>query len=861
MNVKRLLALLLAAMMVFSLVGCGGDDTPASDGGNKDGNEVVEGNEVGDNTDDNPEVEDEGNVKADVVTYDPNDTFTWTDSVSTLASNWNPHTYQTADDSYPQSFITDSLFALIYNDENHPVEGKEAFDGYVVVPAMAEDFPVDVTESVKAEHPEFEIPESATSGYAWSVKLRDDLKWDDGTPITAQTFVDSMQRLLDPRYLNFRAADQTGSYAVVHAQNYAKAGQPVFTSFADAGLTYDDFIAAGHTDDEVAIDIDGFWAITTDDGKTFAYITDDTMIRDPAVEEGQDEDYVSGKYLWDNYLGPNGAYAGTGYDLAYAGYIDYPFEAGYDFSNVGLYVSGDNELTFVFGNALDGFYLNYYAMNMIPLIKPDLYDSCLTETTTASGSVWSSTYCTSVETTPSYGPYIMDGFQRDKSMHFVKNPNWAGWNYEWINYVDPTDGNTYQMYQTTAIDTQAVEEATTRKQMFLAGQLMGYGLQAEDFDQYRTSEFVHSTPAETVFFLVLNGYQQVINDREAAADFDQTTTDLQSMTILDFRKAAAVTFDREDLAATVSPARSGGYALLGNTYIYDPETCAFYRDTDPAMQCICDFYSVDPSGYDSLEEAVDSITGYDAEAAKELYQSAYEQALELGYITDTNNDGISDQTVTITYAISSDSDFMTKTIDYMNEAFNKCTAGTGFDGKVKIVKSAPLGNDWSNQLRAGLVDCCLCGWSGGVLDPFGLADTWTRASSAYDEKWFDPQSVSFTMNIDGKDITLSVRNWAVALNGEMVNVDGVDYNFGYGIADVDTRLNILANIEKTLMGVYDYIPMLQDGGMSLLSQQVYYVVEEYNPMMGRGGMQYAKYNYTDAEWADYVSSQGGTLQY
>jgi hypothetical protein len=55
--------------------------------------------------------------------------------------------------------------------------------------------------------------------------------------------------------------------------------------------------------------------------------------------------------------------------------------------------------------------------------------------------------------------------------------------------------------------------------------------------------------------------------------------------------------------------------------------------------------------------------------------------------------------------------------------------------------------------------------------------------------------------------------------------------------------------------------MLQDGSMALLSQQVYYVRDEYNPIMGRGGIAYMKYNYNDAEWAAYVAEQGGELQY
>jgi hypothetical protein len=55
--------------------------------------------------------------------------------------------------------------------------------------------------------------------------------------------------------------------------------------------------------------------------------------------------------------------------------------------------------------------------------------------------------------------------------------------------------------------------------------------------------------------------------------------------------------------------------------------------------------------------------------------------------------------------------------------------------------------------------------------------------------------------------------------------------------------------------------MLEDASMALLSQQVYYVVEEYNPVMGRGGIAYTKYNFNETEWADFVSSQNGALKY
>ena len=61
---------------------------------------------------------------------------------------------------------------------------------------------------------------------------------------------------------------------------------------------------------------------------------------------------------------------------------------------------------------------------------------------------------------------------------------------------------------------------------------------------------------------------------------------------------------------------------------------------------------------------------------------------------------------------------MTKTVDYLNEKMAEVTAGTPFDGKIKFVKSAPYGNDWSNKIKQGLSDTVLAGWSGSRLNPF-----------------------------------------------------------------------------------------------------------------------------------------------
>lgn len=278
---------------------------------------------------------------------------------------------------------------------------------------------------------------------------------------------------------------------------------------------------------------------------------------------------------------------------------------------------------------------------------------------------------------------------------------------------------------------------------------------------------------------------------------------------------------------------------------------------------MCDFYSVDTSKFSSLEEAVKSITGFDPEEAKVLYKQAFDEALAAGFITDQDGDGISDQTVRIEYAMSTDpNDFLTKTINYLNEKMKEVTAGTPFDGKIEFVMSANYGNEWSNKLRSGLADTALAGWSGSSMNPFDVIRLYTNGTDQqYDGKWFDASKVDMTLELNGESITMNLRQWSEALLGTTITKDGKDYNFGEAFADVDTRLTILASLEGQILQTYNYIPMLEDASMGLLTQQAYYVVDDFSPLMSRGGIQYLKYNYSESEWAAYVTEQGGELKY
>ena len=872
MNMKKLSALLLAVLMLLSvLAGCVKNVDPTTTGSKVE----------------TPTTQPAGNGTTVPVgpTYEVEvfeGDFIWKTSVGTMASNWNPHTYQTTDDSVPLDYTTSGLYTFLFNDSLHPVEGKEPYAGYVIVPEMAAEMPIDVTADVKAQYPNFNIPESATTGYAYKIVLNQDACWSDGTPITAQTYVDSMERLFRPELLNYRASDWygTATLSIAGAENYNNQGTSSFID--DASQSKDNMVKG---DDGFYYTADGFQVFipvtmgtayfsgysiadyVNAYGEGYFSLTYWQNLLDAMNEDGvvalTDETYT---WILDVFTGNPAWNEDESYMPNYLVYYK-AYPETWNFEDVGVIAVSDYELLIVLDKSLDGFYLLYNLAGLTNnLVKVDLYDACLKSEEGAGGElVWSSTYNTSLETTVSFGPYVMSYFETDKAMHFVKNENWWGYTDGKHVYQDPVDGLYYQMYQTTEIDIQVVAESATRKLMFMAGQLMSYGLQSEDYATLRYSDYCYATPGTTIFFLILNGHMETIKAREAADDFDQATRDLEMLTNTAFHQAIGLSYDKDLFAATISPARSGAFGIIGTGYIYDPESGAQYRDTDQAKKVLCDFYGIDYTKYDTLDAAVDAITGYDVEQARAYFNQAFQEGIAAGYITDADNDGICDQTIQIEYALSSDSEFMTQTINYLNTKVQEVAEPTPFNGKIVFVKSAPYGNQWSEKIKAGLADTVLGGWSGSTMDPFGLTDLYTNPAYQYDAAWYDATKIDLTITVpvNGVDtaVTMTMRQWSNVLNGSAETVNGVEYNFGSGQTDVEVRLNILAAIEGKILESYNYLPMLQDGSMALLTQQCYYVIEDYNPVMGRGGLAYTKYNYNEAEWAKFVADNNGELKY
>ena len=113
------------------------------------------------------------------------------------------------------------------------------------------------------------------------------------------------------------------------------------------------------------------------------------------------------------------------------------FEDNYTYDgHVGLFKSGDYQITLVLAKSLSGFYL-LYNLSGNWIVYEDLYESCKKQI--EGTDAWTSTYNTSVATTMSYGPYKLTNYQADMSMKFERNENWFGYTDGKHVYVDPQD--------------------------------------------------------------------------------------------------------------------------------------------------------------------------------------------------------------------------------------------------------------------------------------------------------------------------------------------------------------------------------------------------------------------------------------
>lgn len=819
-------------------------------------------------------------------------------TTAVMPSNWNEFTYADNNDTQIMSYISSSFFEYDYK-----FEGDKKFnaDGTInkagIVPgAYTTNYSAatkleDVTSSVDAKWG-YTDEQKAEGGYAWKITLRDDLKWDDGTAITAADFEWSMKQLLDPKFMNFRANTYYDTLMIKNSKAYFFSGAPIYAP-----------IVPPYGSDETpdySFDLNGaeVYLSTSAENMTLAAYSLDTLINkyvgtkeakaalaaiaDAANEYGYtlitEENLATAKELVGYALTPFGMnwaemdeatqeemFKETLFHVS--GYGD---EVAWD--TVGIYaVEGENAIvlcldkTYSFLTEDGGLsvWAPYY-FSSLPVVKKDLYEQC--KIAPAEGAtLWTSNYNSSLATTASWGPYKLVEFEAGSHYKLEKNEHWYGWNMEQYK----------NQYNITAINCRKVEEFSTRWMGFLNGSYDDAELQTENVGEYLDSKYVYFTSTSTgTFGMQLYSNLDVLKESENNNGI---------LAIQEFRHAFNLALNRSDIVEKIWPGSAVPcFGLMNVAYYYDIENSpnlpdgGQYRNSLIAKEGILRAYGFTQgadgkwSGGDlkdlSTEDAYDALTGYNPTLAKQKLQEAIAiltaDPEKYGY--DATKD------ITLVYGSSVDNDKQRFRAEYLQGILNDLTTGTALEGKIKVVFDASAGSKWSDAFRSGATQIGFgYGFSGNAFNPFDIVGAFVNPEDTnlnYHTYW-DTSVIPMTLTMPagdyegaGETITMSIQNWYFCLNGlAETEEQEKTYNWDAGYAPTEARLMILSALEEVTIKESRSVMLIADGGGSFLGAKFSYFSEDEHTFMGFGGLRYIEVNYTDAEWTEFVKQNNNDL--
>lgn len=721
-------------------------------------------------------------------------------------------------------------------------------DGKIVPGA----FTVEYSASTKLEDVtkkyagQYGLAADAEKGQAFAMTLRNDLTWDDGTPIKAADFVYSMSQQLSPNYLFDTASNYySGNYVIHNAQNYVKQGQKgMFPAYSimkeynvadDAKLIYsttNSRVAEKGFTPEVIVEEFGIEGMTVEkinalNGKSLADIKKDATLNE----------------TWEALLGAWKTDPNEELDFFETEY-EYP---KMDFSEVGYFV-GDNEYELVM--VIDGtlkpldeegnlaYEAGYYFSNW-PLVKKDLWEKCEDTTKTP----YANSYCTTLEKSASWGPYKLTNYQTDKTYTVSRNDKWFGYGLE--QYA--------KQYQTDTIITNKIPEWDTAWMSFRLGEYDSVSMDVKIANEYRTSRQAYFTPDTATFDLNL---QSLATSR----------TDKRNNLLLnydDFRKAISLAINRDDYCAKNSPSSQAALGLLNSMYYNDVENGKVYRESIQAKEAILNAYGAEKVEggwkvgtvvYSNIDEAVDATTGYNVTLARQLMTSAYNKAKADGNYRDGEK-------IVLTFGISEQTANTDRVKNWFQAAFDDATKGTAFEGKISIEYFVFSDKTWSEQFADGEYDLCFGAWGNAPFNPaYLLCETQISAENRYAVNW-DPKTVSVTVKATPDEkhkdgvYTYNLEQWRLILQGK----DGCPVNFKN--FPMEDQLTALGAVETAILKAYYSIPVYSRYSASLMGYKTDYITYEYNTFMGYGGIRYMSYNFDDTEWAAFVAEKGGELNY
>ncbi|MBR2848354.1 MAG: hypothetical protein IKB87_02745 [Clostridia bacterium] len=784
-------------------------------------------------------------------TGDDEKSYTFNDFLGGSPLNWNPHTRETNADNYIASYAEMGLVDVSIAEDG--VNYQWVFEMATAIDDITSDF---------ADKEKWGITED--EGRVYKITLNPDAKWANGDVINADTYMYSIKALLDPKMQNYRANTYySGSTAILNANKYFTSETPIYAAVVpvygendtpDYSYDIENNTVYMHltsydmtlTDSYSVFDLMNMgyidtaaYGILADNRNSFGYVE----INDTTKE--------AAKTVATNFLSAFGLAYEENHFKEMLFYNTATFFEPYDFENVGIFKSGEYELTYITAQQVQMF---YFLTNMTSnwIVHEGLYEAGKDTT----GDLVTTNYGTSVGTYMSYGPYKLSAFETDKQFVLERNPAWYGY----------TDGKHEGQYMTTAIKCDIIPDHEAALRLFSQGKLDGVDLTGDDINTYRMSDYLLKTDQPYTFRYVFATDINKLAALEPSADVNKKVLSYD-----DFRKAISLSIDRTMFAQQATPAYKPAYCLFNRLYYYDVANNpkSIYRNTDAAKKAILDLYGIEygeGKQYADIAAAYNAVTGYDLEEAKELFQAVYVQAKADGNYTDGQKVVINCMASAATELTADD----LKQEGLLNEFLTAATVGTGFEGKVSVVFNCSAANRYLDVAQ-GKIEMIRSAWGGAAFYPISAIRCYTEPDymdgleRIHESCGWDPskETLELTLDVNGdgtaETVTHTLQDWAKLINGGIHDPEGNTVEAA--ILDVDARLTIFAALENTVLGSYQCIPFATETTVALYSQQIRYATLNYNIMYGFGGIRLMTYNYDDTTWEAYVIEQGGTLRY
>ena len=769
-------------------------------------------------------------------------TYTYNEYISQSPRSWNTHNATTDTDTYIQGYTEIGLYDFTLSEDKTT---------YAFVDEMATGDPVDVTSRYAGRYG----IAANESGKAWEITLNPDATWENGTAITAEDYVWSMERVLSPDMKNSAAATYiTGDYEIYNANNYYSYGttESYFaindTEYTDAQL--EQFVADGTlylslTENVIYQPSDGSMGFSyslsewhdlqpsffEDETGADCYPTLEaalTNVNEFGYAQITDSNFDTVKSCLNVLYNNMSAYIPSWYCtlslLSYESVEKTPFD------DVGIFATSNNtKFVLVFVNPLSQWDVKYLLTDNWIVYRPYYEAGYSTQ-----GSLTVTSYGTTSGQYMGYGPYKLQSYQTDSQITFTRNENWYGYKEGATNYHPG-------QFQTDRIVCRIISDQNTALLEFEAGNLDSVRLNANNMEQYRFSDYLLTRSASNTWSITFNSDLTSLQAIEADGQGNRRVLSLE-----DFRKGISLSINRTYIGQNILAGSAAAYSFINSNYYYDMENDpnSVYRNSDQAMQAIVDLYGItygEGGRYATLEEAYRAVSGYDVAAAKEAFQAAYDEAIRTKIYTDGS-------AIKITIYNNAVSTQLTALGTYLQTCIDDATEGTPFEGKITVeIKAMQTGR--YDAIANGEIEAVYYSFSGDYADPNGMLANFVDADvQTILECGFDPaeEGFSITYDFDGngtaETLTHTYLWWQNSLNA-----GGTYYS-----ADMDTKLTIMSQLEYHLLSGFRTLPLVVGTDLTLRSMKVTYATNTSNIFAMYGGVRLMTYNYTDAEWANFI---------